>query len=119
MNCMRCGKETAEKAIFCPECLEEMERYPVKPGTLIHIPARPESEVKKTQKKKRDIPVEEQLAHAQQMIQALFVTVLCLMGALVISGILLVLSFSNNIEPPEETQPPKTRNYTIVDPAED
>ena len=26
MNCMKCGRETAEDQVFCAGCLEEMER---------------------------------------------------------------------------------------------
>ena len=40
MSCMRCGKETKEDQAFCDECLEEMERYPIKPGTPIQLPLR-------------------------------------------------------------------------------
>lgn len=119
MNCLRCGKKVEEKAVFCPECLEEMERYPVKPGTLVHIPVRPKQEIRNPAKKKKDLTVEEQLAHNQQVINALFITVLCLLGALVISGILLVMSMSDTVDQPEEPLPPKTRNYTIIEPAED
>ncbi|MBQ7801004.1 MAG: hypothetical protein IJ375_01625 [Oscillospiraceae bacterium] len=41
MNCMKCGKETEQDQIFCPECLAEMEKYPVKPGTVVQIPVQP------------------------------------------------------------------------------
>ena len=40
MSCMRCGKETKEDQAFCDECLEEMEQYPIKPGTPIQLPLR-------------------------------------------------------------------------------
>lgn len=40
MNCLRCGKETEENQVFCKECLEDMERHPVKPGTPIQLPNR-------------------------------------------------------------------------------
>lgn len=41
MNCMKCGKETQQEQIFCPECLAEMEKYPVKPGIVVQIPVHP------------------------------------------------------------------------------
>ena len=31
MNCMKCGRETENEAVFCPDCLQIMEKYPV-PG---------------------------------------------------------------------------------------
>lgn len=40
MSCMRCGKESAEDHVFCTECLEDMKRHPVKPGTPIQLPVR-------------------------------------------------------------------------------
>ena len=40
MSCMRCGKDTTENNIFCNECLADMERHPVKPGTPILLPDR-------------------------------------------------------------------------------
>lgn len=40
MNCIRCGKETEENQVFCNECLEDMERHPVRPGTPVQLPNR-------------------------------------------------------------------------------
>lgn len=114
MNCMRCGKETEGKAVFCPDCLVEMERYPVKAGTMIHIPHRPESEIKKPVKKKPELPPEEQLHNAHSLIRILLVTVLGLLGALIIAGVLLFNSLSNPPAQPDETQTPMGRNYTAV-----
>ena len=44
-HCMRCGKEMAEgqNFRFCEECLVEMEKNPVKPGTPIQLPKREET----------------------------------------------------------------------------
>ena len=53
MNCVKCGREIGEDQVFCELCLSEMETYPVKPGTAIHIPARqPVEEAKKTRTKR-------------------------------------------------------------------
>ena len=40
VSCMRCGKETEVDQVFCDECLTDMERHPVKPGTPIQLPQR-------------------------------------------------------------------------------
>lgn len=40
MKCIRCGKKTEENQVFCAECLKDMERHPVKPGTPIQLPNR-------------------------------------------------------------------------------
>ena len=40
MHCMRCGREIGEDRVFCADCLVEMEKYPVKPGTAVRLPQR-------------------------------------------------------------------------------
>ena len=62
MNCVKCGWEIPEDQVFCEICLAEMERYPVKPGTAIHIPTRsPEEEVVKKHSKRKHVPTAEEL----------------------------------------------------------
>ena len=41
MGCMKCGKDTQANQIFCADCLSEMEKYPVKPNTVVQIPVQP------------------------------------------------------------------------------
>lgn len=119
MNCLRCGKETEERAVFCPECLKDMERHPVKPGTMIRIPQRPAPDPKKAAKKSREYTPEEQLHAAKTLVQFLFVLVLGLLGGLLVTGTLLFHLLSQPQELPEETLPPSGRNYTVTIPAED
>lgn len=38
MACLKCGAETAEGASFCANCMEDMEKYPVKPNTPVLLP---------------------------------------------------------------------------------
>ena len=40
MNCVKCGKDTTDNNVFCPDCLAQMADYPVKPGTPVMIPER-------------------------------------------------------------------------------
>lgn len=40
MSCIRCGRDTEDNQVFCVECLADMERHPVKPGTPIQLPVR-------------------------------------------------------------------------------
>ncbi len=118
MKCMRCGKDTEDRAVFCPECLADMERHPVKPGTIIRIPVRQEHEPRKATKKNWDLSLEEQLEAVQSLAQLLFVTVLGLLGALIVTGTLLLHFLSQPQELPEETVPVSGRNYTIIIPEE-
>ena len=38
MQCMRCGRDTEADQVFCPDCLDEMKNYPVKPDTPVVLP---------------------------------------------------------------------------------
>ena len=38
---MKCGKDLGASQVFCDECLEMMEKNPVKPGTVVKLPNRP------------------------------------------------------------------------------
>lgn len=63
MNCMKCGREIEESQVFCPECLAEMEKYPVKPGTVVQLPHTPSYQITKKppQRRKAAPPLEEQI----------------------------------------------------------
>jgi hypothetical protein len=43
MKCLRCGNKAPKEQLFCDDCLADMEKHPVKPGTPIHIPKRNEN----------------------------------------------------------------------------
>lgn len=40
MNCLKCGKDVISPQVFCHDCLEVMDAYPVKPGTPILLTPR-------------------------------------------------------------------------------
>ena len=62
MNCMKCGREVESEQVFCEECLLEMKKYPVKPGTAVQLPIRRESSpARKTQPRRRTVSLEEQV----------------------------------------------------------
>ena len=87
MNCMKCGREIGEGAVFCDSCLEDMKKYPVKPGIAIQLPGRKESPaaVKKAVPKRRQPPtLEEQIAKLKKRIRRL--TVLWLITALLLAA---------------------------------
>lgn len=41
MRCLNCNSENAEGQVFCNQCLEAMEGYPVAKGTPVIIPVQP------------------------------------------------------------------------------
>lgn len=61
MNCMKCGRETTAEQVFCDDCRLEMEKYPVKPGTVVLLPRRREYVAPKKASKRHAIPLEEQV----------------------------------------------------------
>lgn len=87
MNCVKCGREIEESRVFCDVCLEEMEKYPVKPGTVVHIPKRSavEDEKKMSSRRKPMLTEEEQIRRMKKKLLWLRLTVatlLILCGAL-------------------------------------
>lgn len=40
LNCLKCGREIEEGQVFCNDCLVQMAKYPVKPGTAVQLPSR-------------------------------------------------------------------------------
>ena len=87
MNCVKCGRETAEEQVFCDVCLGEMENYPVKPGTAVHIPTRnPMTEPKKAHPRRKSVlPPSEQIALLKKKLRRtriLAVVLLLICGSL-------------------------------------
>ena len=70
MNCMRCGREIPEEQVFCPECLAEMEKCPVKPDATVRIPRRPDPVLRKNTRKK-GTPEEEQIRNLKKQVHIL------------------------------------------------
>ena len=75
MSCMKCGRDIEEGQVFCTLCLEDMARYPVKPGIAIQLPTRKDTPAsKKTHTKRRQPPTpEEQILRLKKRIRRLAV----------------------------------------------
>lgn len=62
MNCMKCGREIGADQVFCAECLKDMEKYPVKPTTVVMIPPQPNQTPGRKQSRRRaSVSPEEQV----------------------------------------------------------
>ena len=68
MNCLKCGRDTAEEHVFCDLCQQNMGRHPVAPGTAVHLPNR-SSVAKKPSPRKRAVPLEEQLQNVRRSLR--------------------------------------------------
>ena len=84
MKCMRCGTEIIGEAVFCEECLADMEKHPVKPGTPINLPRREKQQVVKRSRKRIPKP-EEQLSALRRLVIWQLVVIILLVLALTAS----------------------------------
>ena len=88
MNCLKCGREISDKDVFCPDCLADMEKYPVKPGTAVHIPVRREEPAAPSkQPKKKALTPEQQVVKLRKKLNRLRVTLILLL-LLILLGVL-------------------------------
>lgn len=97
MNCMKCGRETAGTDVFCEKCLAAIARYPVKPGTPVHLPKR--SDAQRTRKRRPPTP-EEIIVQLRVKLRRRKLTILILLLLLLLCmvGIALLLVF-----PPQQS----------------
>ena len=86
MGCMKCGRDLEEGQIFCANCLEVMEKYPVKPGTPVHIPVRREDPPARRAPRRRMLPPEEQIRKLRRRNRVLFTLTVLLLTATVLLG---------------------------------
>ena len=47
MNCMKCGRKYDSDQAFCPHCLDQMAKNPVRPDVIINLPNRQDVSPKK------------------------------------------------------------------------
>jgi hypothetical protein len=81
-TCLKCGRACSEKDSFCEECLADMKKYPVKPGTVVQLPKRREiTNSRKTFTWRKNLTPEEQIRLLNRRIRRLW-------GALILSGLL-------------------------------
>ena len=94
MNCIKCGKDTKSEQIFCQQCLEVMEKYPVKPDVHVQLPNRPAVPAQKRSGKKRLLAsADEQLAVLQKRSrrQSVWIGILSVLLIAAAAGILYLL----------------------------
>ena len=96
MKCIKCGRETDQT--FCEKCRAEMEKYPVKPGTIVLLPKeRPAN--KKPQPRHQATPPEEKLRSQRRTIRRLSRAVAVLLVLLVLTGIAIVQLVEKSAKP--------------------
>ena len=102
MSCLRCGKEAMDGSYFCEDCLAEMKRYPVKPGTAIHLrQQKQETPPRKIRTRRKTIKPEEQLGWLKLLLKRLLLVILILVAVIAVLIVLLVAAWQK--EPAMET----------------
>ncbi len=77
LDCMKCGKELKGEGVFCPECLAEMEKYPVKPNITVQLPIRRTTpNTRRKARRQRYMKAEDQIRHLKRVRNGLIVTLL-------------------------------------------
>ena len=108
MTCLKCGRKTVDDHVFCSDCLAVMDRYPVKPGTPIHLPRHAFAHSSKKQPpRKRTLSQEEQIERLRKRLRRSRIAGLVLLITLCLAAILLVREFAG------EDIPAIGQNYTI------
>lgn len=107
MNCLKCGRETVSEQVFCEKCVQEMEKYPVKPGTAVKLPERRESNSSRRQQKRRTVPLEEQ-------VKILRGRVIRLLIVLLLSFVVIVMMIPSVIEHHFDEHYKVGQNYSVV-----
>jgi NMD protein affecting ribosome stability and mRNA decay len=98
MNCMKCGRETENEQVFCQDCLQIMEKYPVRPGTVVLLPRRRESTIKKSIKR-YTIPADEEIKILRKRLAVLwFALVMCIAAILMMINPTLHYALDKHVE---------------------
>ena len=105
MRCLKCGRETEQT--FCEICRAEMEKYPVKPGTIVMLPKERPAE-KKLPGRKPAVPPETVIRVQQRTIRRLGRGVAALVVLLALMGAVLIRLLD------ERNNPPVGKNYSTV-----
>lgn len=108
MNCLKCGKETADNQVFCDGCLNVMTNYPVKPDVKVSLPHRAEATTPKKHPHKRVLPPEEQLVSMHRLVRRLIAALALVSVLFCLSAAGLAYTYLNS-----QALPAVGRNYTI------
>lgn len=88
-ECMRCGRELSSGQVFCQECQEEMEKYPVKPGVVVQLPRR-QTYQPKPAPRRRGLTPEEQVKKLKRQVKQLWISLAAALVAAAALGWVLV-----------------------------
>lgn len=109
VGCLKCGKETQTSQVFCDECLEVMQQYPVRPDIAIQLPQR-NARGQERAVGPQELSAEEELLRLRRMLRWLVGFVAVLAVLLMICAGLLLQDIPSNTPKPDIG-----KNYTTID----
>ena len=108
MNCIKCGRELHDEQVFCRNCQENMELYPVKPGTPVQLPVHPaQSEGKpKSGRARKNLPPEVRIRKLHTTVRLLVLTLTAVLLAFAVTALLAL-----HLLDQRDLQSPVDQNY--------
>lgn len=105
MKCLKCGRETDQT--FCESCRAEMEKYPVKPGTIVLLP-KERTPVRKATQRFQRISMETVVKAQRRTIRRMAHAIIALVVLLGVMSVFLIrlVNGQNDI--------PLGKNYSTV-----
>lgn len=110
MNCMKCGRETQDGNVFCMDCLLEMEKHPICPGTVVLLPRRREHSIIKK-------PVKRHVPSSEEKIKYLRKWILILTLSLIVCIVAIALMFKPTMHYVLDEHVEIGQNYSSITPA--
>lgn len=107
-QCLKCGKKTDGSNVFCNDCLTVMDRYPVKPGTVVHIPSRPAVPATKATQASPAAALSELITRQRTLIRWLASIAALLSVLLLITAAMLI----QTLQADQSALPAIGKNYT-------
>ena len=89
-RCVKCGRPAAADQAFCPECLEEAEKYPVKPGMVVLLPRHDQTTKTPARRRHPAVAPEEQLQRLKKHVITLWLALVLTLSAAGVLGWLVV-----------------------------
>lgn len=110
MYCLKCGKETTEKQVFCEDCLNVMQEYPIPAGTAVQIPKREQLPQEKKQPARRQEPSVAEQAHQLRSAIRWLAAAVAVLSVLLLSTAAMLLHTMDQQSAPNSIG----RNYTTA-----
>lgn len=108
MNCMKCGREIEPGQAFCPQCLAGMEKYPLRPNVVVHLPPHRDPPPKRQAARKPAMTKDDRIHKLKDQIRALWMIILALVVIMGTMGYYIARMVM------DRSKPQRGQNYSAV-----